>query len=353
MTAAAATQEATPAAAAPQEATPAAATTQEATPAAAATQEAMTVAAASQEATPAPTAPSAPATSSALAGFAARRPGWALPGLTVELQLSSDDVLRSNQGRKPCPKCNRSRALYCYDCREPFTEIPAVHLPFSFSIITHQDESPSKNTGVQAAILAPLQIQLHSELELDSINRAFIIDSKWQKAKELVKHEALSGVRCVKLPANVRSSFWRFKTKGVGAEGVCTVEAMFYFLKALVAETKGVGAEGGCTVDTLYCFLKALVAESIMTKGVGAEGVPNVEAMYYFLKALVAESYKTQGVGAEGICTVEAMYYFLKALLAEVQFIPGLKAFSWLFPLVWSSLVFLTPQEHHDSGRGC
>lgn len=43
----------------------------------------------------------------------------------------------------PCPLHNmrsgRSRHLYCYDCLVPFTDVPAMTLPFKVSIITHHE----------------------------------------------------------------------------------------------------------------------------------------------------------------------------------------------------------------------
>ena len=56
---------------------------------------------------------------------------------------------------------NKSRLLYCYDCNVAMTACPTVVLPFKFSLITDPGESPSKNTGVHAAILAPGFVDLH------------------------------------------------------------------------------------------------------------------------------------------------------------------------------------------------
>ncbi|GAX78826.1 hypothetical protein CEUSTIGMA_g6263.t1 [Chlamydomonas eustigma] len=195
-------------------------------------------------------------------GFASRRPEWSLPELHAGLQVDDDVVLTDVKGRQCCPNCQKSRSLYCYDCLVPLTTCPRVELPFHVSIITDVDEQPSKNTGVQAAILAPGQVQLHDldhcpefdkeravvlypcdtaldieEVQPDSIDRAFIIDSKWKRARRLIKHPAIEGVRRVKLKEH-KSAFWRFHTKGVAEEGVCTVEALFFFLNALVEKSK-------------------------------------------------------------------------------------------------------------------
>ena len=45
-------------------------------------------------------------------------------------------------------------------------------------------------------------------------------------------HPSLEGVRTVKL-SQTKSAFWRFHTKGVSDDGVCTIEAMFFFLEGL------------------------------------------------------------------------------------------------------------------------
>ncbi|GFH08100.1 DTW domain-containing protein [Haematococcus lacustris] len=115
----------------------------------------------------------------------------------------------------------------------------------------------SKNTGVHAAIIAPEDVTLHDldhcpsfdpamavvlfpsddalevqALQPRTLQRVFIIDSK-KKAKELNQHPALRGVRRVRLTHH-RSSFWRFHTSGVADDGVCTIECMLLFLRALL-----------------------------------------------------------------------------------------------------------------------
>lgn len=69
-----------------------------------------------------------------------------------------------------------------------------------------------------------------------------------KKARELLGHDVFKGVRRVKLQ-ETRSAFWRFHTKGVADEGVCTAEALLFFLQALATEVRmqaaGVGVEDG------------------------------------------------------------------------------------------------------------
>ncbi|KAG2439592.1 hypothetical protein HXX76_004944 [Chlamydomonas incerta] len=198
----------------------------------------------------------------AIVKLAVRRPDWELPELHAGLQLAPADALWENK-RSNCVKCGRSRAHYCYNCVEPLVPFPHVELPFRVSIVTHHEEKVSKNTGVQVAILAAGQVDLHSmsnvprdvdpsrcavlfpsedavevsELAPDSIDRLFIIDSRWKKAGELVRSDVFRNMRAVKL-RETRSAFWRFHTKGVTDEGVCTIEALYFFLNSLAKEGK-------------------------------------------------------------------------------------------------------------------
>ncbi|KAG2502176.1 hypothetical protein HYH03_000663 [Edaphochlamys debaryana] len=193
--------------------------------------------------------------------LAARRPDWSLPELHAGLQLAPLDTLWEQRERIKCPKCGRSRAHYCYDCLEALVPFPHVDLPFRVSIVTHHAEKKSMNTGVQVAVLAKGQVDLHSmddwpkdvdpsrcavlfpsddalevsQLEPDSVDRLFIIDSKWKKAGELVRHDVFRAMRAVKL-SHTRSAFWRFHTRGVAEEGVCTVEALYFLLEAMAKQ---------------------------------------------------------------------------------------------------------------------
>ncbi|KAJ9534508.1 hypothetical protein QJQ45_022141 [Haematococcus lacustris] len=147
----------------------------------------------------------APANSDGIALFANRRPDWQLPDLNVELVLSQDLQPAQLSQRSSCPKC--------LDHCPSFDPAMAVVL------------FPSDD-AVEVQALQPL-----------SLDRVFIIDSKWKKAKELNQHPALRGVRRVRLTHH-RSSFWRFHTSGVADDGVCTIECMLLFLRALLQHGK-------------------------------------------------------------------------------------------------------------------
>lgn len=207
-------------------------------------------------------------TSAPTAGFASRRPDWSLPKLRNDLKLDSHEALEKFTGRQQCPKCNKSRSLYCYDCLVPFTHVPSIVLPFHVNIITHIEERAANNTGRHAALLCPQQVSLHdvldcptlseqdkarcivlfpsddaifpSDLEPGSIDRVFVIDSRWQKAIQLNTHVALRGIRRVKLATatETKSSFWRFHTEGIADEGVCTIECLHLLMRELVQANK-------------------------------------------------------------------------------------------------------------------
>ncbi|GIL67613.1 hypothetical protein Vafri_20967 [Volvox africanus] len=90
----------------------------------------------------------------------------------------------------------------------------------------------------RCAVLFPSDTALEVEqLEPDSIDRLFIIDSRWKKANALMRTDTFRGMRAVRL-SQTRSAFWRFHTRGVAEEGVCTIEALFFFLNALAKQGK-------------------------------------------------------------------------------------------------------------------
>lgn len=186
---------------------------------------------------------------------AKRRPGWELPPLHSDLELASQEALEQKKARSLCPTCNKSRSLYCYDCLVPLTLIPQVSLPIKVHVVLDR-ESRSKNTGVQAAILAPGCVDVHGidslpdvepsqavllfpnesaaeadALDLRDVKHVFIIDSKWKTATSIAAtHPTLNSLKTLKLK-NIRTAYWRFHTAGVPDVGVCTVEAIWALCK--------------------------------------------------------------------------------------------------------------------------
>ena len=67
--------------------------------------------------------------------------------------------------RRPCPRCGKKRAVYCFDCLTllPGYSLPPLpRLPFRFLVLTHEKEPRSRSTGVHAAVLAPADVTLRT-----------------------------------------------------------------------------------------------------------------------------------------------------------------------------------------------
>ncbi|KAK3106019.1 hypothetical protein FSP39_011125 [Pinctada imbricata] len=86
----------------------------------------------------------------------------AFPGL----QISSWSFLDDLSGRASCPKCEKSRKYYCYNCYVPTKEtkglIPKVKLPLKIDIIKHPNECDGKSTSAHAAVLAPNHVNVYT-----------------------------------------------------------------------------------------------------------------------------------------------------------------------------------------------
>lgn len=82
------------------------------------------------------------------------------------MAIDDNQFLMHKNGRSACPKCGKSRKLFCYTCYVPIVElkerVPVVQLPINIDIIKHQRERDGKSTAVHAAILAPHNVQIHT-----------------------------------------------------------------------------------------------------------------------------------------------------------------------------------------------
>lgn len=168
------------------------------------------------------------------------------------------------------------RMVYARICgvdSELCSNVLKVKVPFRIHILL-DGESRSKNTGAQAAILAPDHVSVctvdtvpdvdpdmavmlfpteeaadASTLDPATVKHVFIIDSKWKKAAKIAEtHEKLKGLRNVAL-TTTKTCYWRFHTEGVPDAGVCTVEAIWAFLNVV--------REGGELAEDEYpkhCF---------------------------------------------------------------------------------------------------
>lgn len=191
----------------------------------------------------------------------------------LEASLATGQLDRSGFGAIICAwTCSTDCGL----CSNGFK----VRLPFHIHILL-DGESRSKNTGAQAAILAPDHVSIcsvetvpevdpdvavvlfpnrkavdASSLDPAAVKHVFIIDSKWKKAAKIAEtHEKLKAVRNVAL-TTTKTSYWRFHTEGVPDAGVCTVEALWAFLN-VVKEGGGLSEEeypDHCFDDLLWYF---------------------------------------------------------------------------------------------------
>jgi len=207
--------------------------------------------------------------------FTPKRPNWTPRPLHEGLQLSAEPA--SSAERLVCPQCGASRALYCCSCRLPLAEnTPRVQLPFNLWVVTHGQQNESSATGVHLAVLAAAQTRLHSAEELPplcpettlllfpddsavdasdveptSVTDVVVIDSKWGQAGGVLAHPSLQGVRRVRI-GQYRTSYWRFHTRGVPSDGLCTVEAVYFLCRELHSRAHAGACH--CFDDLLWLF---------------------------------------------------------------------------------------------------
>ena len=145
------------------------------------------------------------------------------------------------------------------------------------SRLTHGQQNESSATGVHLGILAPrcklLDVGLLPALDptttvllfpddgavpADSVDASAItdvvvIDSKWGQARGVMEHPALRGIPHVRLGA-YRTSYWRYHTKGVPDDGLCTVEAVYFLTRELHSRRHPPGEQCACMDDLLWYF---------------------------------------------------------------------------------------------------
>jgi DTW domain-containing protein YfiP len=85
------------------------------------------------------------------------------------------------------------------------------------------------------------------------ITDVVVIDSKWGQARGVMEHPALRGIRHVRLGA-YRTSYWRYHTKGVPDDGLCTVEAVYFLCRELHARRHPPGEQCACMDDLMWYF---------------------------------------------------------------------------------------------------
>ena len=210
--------------------------------------------------------------------FTHKRPHWTPRALHEGLHLSPSTPEAADE-RVLCPRCGASRCLYCHTCVLPLSPLlPTVELPFTVWVLTHCQQNESTATGVHLAVLAPrvrlVAVEELPELcketavvlfpedsatpaeevdDVSGIRDVIVIDSKWGQARGVLLSPALAGVRRVRL-GNHRTSYWRYHTRGVPDDGLCTVEAVFFLCRGLHSGAHADGEECHCFDDLLYIF---------------------------------------------------------------------------------------------------
>jgi hypothetical protein len=108
------------------------------------------------------------------------------------------------------------------------------------------EPQPSPGAAAAAVAASPGAACVHAT---PSFKRVVVLEGSWQKARGLLRHPSLRGLRCVQLPPDVRTAFWRRGEgtfRGAVDHGVCTIEAVWHLVKLLQPER--------CWDDLLWLF---------------------------------------------------------------------------------------------------
>lgn len=194
------------------------------------------------------------------------------------MKIDNASFLEDTCGRGSCPKCNKSRKYYCYNCYVAIAEIshrlPLLCLPVKIDIIKHPKEVDGKSTSAHAAVLAPSDVKVytypdipcydneevllifpsksaiplqewwHKKLQSHNkpdesfdnkmklpFSKAVFIDSTWRQTKALYNDPRLKKLPSILLTSH-RSLFWRYY-EGKHETHLSTIEAVYYFLQEL------------------------------------------------------------------------------------------------------------------------
>lgn len=216
------------------------------------------------------------------------------------LKISSFETLLEVKDREKCPKCNKSRKYFCYNCYIPMknieASIPKVNLPIKVDIIKHVKELDGKSTAVHAKVLSPHDVTIYtfpsfpeydesecilvfpsddakclediymngtciSDSDTDEpktkrhktrIQRAVFIDSTWNQVKEIMRDDRLSKLPRVRIP-DKKTLFWR-PQKGKPDTFLATIESIYYFVKEF-SQVYGCESNDSNLDDILYFFM--------------------------------------------------------------------------------------------------
>ncbi|KAK7196899.1 DTW domain containing protein [Novymonas esmeraldas] len=177
--------------------------------------------------------------------------------------------LREQQDRRACPKCNKRRLYYCYDCLtvvHPESHPPPLTLPLHVYVVLHPNELRGKSTSLAASTISPdlhiveypavpeqlepestlvlypseQSVELHEVEHLDQYKNVVFIDSTWQQSKAIARDERVNKFKHVRIKSQT-SLFWRFQKND--PTYLATVEAIYYFLREYVTQVNKVAAQ--------------------------------------------------------------------------------------------------------------
>ena len=257
-----------------------------------------------------------------------------IKGLNFSVPLSS---LR-NVTRKQCPKCERRRQFYCYDClavANPETHPAPVSLPIKVHVIFHPGELKSKATSLAAAVISPdVHVVMYPDIPSDltpedtlilypsaqSVNideipteefrnykNVVFVDATWQQSKGIARDERIKSFKQVRIRAQT-SLFWRFQENDPSY--LATVEAIYYFLREFIVRKRELEATDAAAAA-------ADSAAAAPTTATDAEQEDKVRKYYkgevddiilYYIHQyiLVQESYQKGGAAATEAATTAA-----------------------------------------------
>ncbi|CAJ1012098.1 putative DTW domain containing protein [Leishmania naiffi] len=177
--------------------------------------------------------------------------------------------LREQQERRACPKCNKRRLFYCYDCLtavHPESHPPPLGLPLNVYVVLHPNELRSKSTSLAASTISPdlhiveypavpgqlepestlvlypseQSVELHEVEHLGQYKNVVFIDSTWQQSKAIARDERVKKFKHVRIKSQT-SLFWRFQNND--PTYLATVEAIYYFLREYITHVNKVKAQ--------------------------------------------------------------------------------------------------------------
>lgn len=214
------------------------------------------------------------------------------------MKITDSSFLDTVSSREACPKCQKSRKFFCYQCFVPMEtikgRIPSISLPVKLEIIKHPKEVEGKSTAVHAAVIASVDTTVYtypaipSDYDKDKVvlvfpcetsrtlaqlaeklknksedteppnkmlktnppfNTVVFIESTWNQAHSIFTDERLKDLRRIKLE-DYETNFWRYQ-RDKPANFLSTIEAIYWFY---VEYDKNFGHGDSCYDDLLFFF---------------------------------------------------------------------------------------------------